>query len=218
MKLTEYTLNVLKNFSVINSGVVLLPGTKQRTMSADQSILVEAELDEITDSKFGIYDLNQFLGNVTTLNNPDLTFSEKVVTMDDGSMQLTYFACSPEVIVSPPEDKNIELSKPDYEFVLTNAVLSKIKKLADMNNLPHLSVVRKDGQVKIVAHERKNDTSNHAATLIEESDGPSFTNTFKVENFKLIPDDYDVKIKHGAFAILKSKTKELKYVIAMESK
>ena len=48
MKLSEYALTVLKNFSTINSSVILNPGNLQCTMAPDDSIVVEAELEEIT--------------------------------------------------------------------------------------------------------------------------------------------------------------------------
>jgi hypothetical protein len=218
MKLSEYALTVLKNFSTINSSVILNPGNLQCTMAPDDSIVVEAELEEITPEKFSVYDLNQFLGNVTTLNNPELTFTSKTATMDDGSTKLTYYSCAPGIIKSPPEGKSITLKNPDYSFLLTNSTLSKLKKIADMNELPHISLVCKNGVVRLQAHERKNDTSNYASSLIEEnSTYNDFFDTFKAENFKLIPDDYDVQVKHDAFAIFTSTSKKLKYVIAMEA-
>ena len=88
MKLSEQTLTVLKNFASINSGVVLQKGNVQKTISPEQTILFEAKLEDNIPEPFGIYDLNQFLGNVTTLKNPELTFSDKSVIMDDGDIQL----------------------------------------------------------------------------------------------------------------------------------
>ena len=70
MKLSENTLTVLKNFAAINSGVVLNPGKKQKTISPEKSILVEATIEDDIPSEFGIYDLNQFLGIFTFLKNP----------------------------------------------------------------------------------------------------------------------------------------------------
>ena len=86
MKFSENTLAVLKNFASINSGVVLKAGQVQKTISPEKSILVEATLEDNLGSDFGIYDLNQFLGNVTTLKNPELTFTKDNVTLDDGDL------------------------------------------------------------------------------------------------------------------------------------
>ena len=140
MKLSENTLAVLKNFASINSGVVLKKGNTQKTISPEKSILVEATLEDNLDTDFGIYDLNQFLGNVTTLKNPELNFTKESVTLDDGDFALNYLACSPSLIISPP-DKELALKTVDCKFDLTNVTLQKLLKIATMNSLPNLTVV-----------------------------------------------------------------------------
>jgi hypothetical protein len=91
-----------------------------------------------------------------------------------------------------------------------------------MNNLTHLSVVGKNGEIRLQTHEKANDTSNSASIKLNDYDGPDFIASFKVDNIKLIPGDYDVEIQLGAFAkftaisgILKDK---IKYFIALETK
>ena len=221
MKLNENTLSVLKNFSSINSGLVLQAGNVQKTISPEKSILVEVELEDAIPSQFGIYDLNQFLGNVTTLDNPDLTFDEKTVMMNDGEIAFSYYSCSPNLIVSPP-DKELKLKQIDVSFTLTNAILSKLLKLAAMNNLTHLSVIGKDGEIRLTAHEKANDTSNHASFKLNDYSGADFIASFKVENIKLIAGDYDVEIQLGAFAKFVSTSgtfkNKIKYFIALETK
>ena len=159
MKLSQYTLEVMKSFANINPGIVLQPGTKQRTMSPEKSVLVEVDLEDSFSHKFGIYDLVQFLGNITTLNNPDLEFNDKYVMMKDNIFQMYYLSCSPEIIISPP-DKNLTMDNPDVSFVLTNAVLSKSLRLASMNALPNLSIIGKNGELNLQIHDKANDTSN----------------------------------------------------------
>ena len=217
MKLSENTLSVLKNFSTINSGLVIQKGNVQKTISPEKSILVEAELEDVMPEQFGIYDLNQFLGNVSTLSNPDMTFSDLAVIMNDGDISFNYYSCSPNLIVSPP-DKELKLKQVDVSFTLTNAVLSKLLKLAAMNNLTHLSVVGKNGEIRLQTHEKANDTSNHASIKLNDYTGEDFSASFKVDNIKLIPGDYDVEMQLGAFAKFDSKTAKIKYFIALESK
>ena len=221
MKISENTLSVLKNFSAINSGLVLQAGNVQKTISPEKSILVEVELEDAIPSQFGIYDLNQFLGNVTTLGNPDLTFDDKAVMMNDGEIAFSYYSCSPNLIVSPP-DKELKLKQVDVSFTLTNAILSKLLKLAAMKNLPHLSVIVKNGEIRLTAHEKANDTSNHASFKLNDYSGADFTASFKVENIKLISGDYDVEIQLGAFAKFVSTSgtfkDKIKYFIALETK
>lgn len=217
MNLSENTLSVLKNFSTINSGVVLTSGKVQKTISPEKSILVEAHIEDDIPSKFGIYDLNQFLGNLTTLRNPDLTFDNEWVTMNDGDLCLTYHACSPNLIISPP-DKELVLKSVDVSFSLPSATLQKLLKVATMNSLPNLTVIGKDGELRLKIHERANDTSNHGSVKIGDYAGEDFSATFKTENLKLLPDDYNVEIQKNAFAKFQNVKKTLTYWIALESK
>ena len=221
MKISENTLSVLKNFSAINSGLVLQKGNVQKTISPEKSILVEVEIEDAIPSQFGIYDLNQFLGNVSTLGNPDLSFTENSVMMNDGDIAFNYYSCSPNLIVSPP-DKELKLKQTDVSFALTNAILTKLLRLASMNNLTHLSVVGKNGEIRLQTHEKANDTSNSASFKLNDYTGDDFIASFRVDNIKLVPGDYDVEIQLGAFAkfvatsgVFKDK---IKYFIALETK
>ena len=221
MKISENTLSVLKNFSAINSGLVLQKGNVQKTISPEKSILVEVEIEDAIPSQFGIYDLNQFLGNVSTLGNPDLSFTENSVMMNDGDIAFNYYSCSPNLIVSPP-DKELKLKQTDVSFTLTNAVFTKLLRLASMNNLTHLSVVGKNGEIRLQTHEKANDTSNSASFKLNDYNGDDFIASFRVDNIKLVPGDYDVEIQLGAFAkfvatsgVFKDK---IKYFIALETK
>jgi len=217
MKLSENTLTVLKNFATINSGVVLKPGNIQKSMSPEQNILVEAKLEDTFPCTFGIYDLNQFLGNVTALKNPDMDFSDKAVTMRDTDMTLRYMACSPELIISPP-DKELAIVEPDVTLSLTQPIVTKLLRIASMNNLPNLSLVVKNNELNVVVHDKANDLSNHASTKIGDYQAADMTATFKTEYLKMIPDDYDVRAKVGKFAAFTSKNKNLKYFISMETR
>ena len=217
MKLSENTLAVLKNFAAINSGVVLNSGKTQKTISPEKSILVEATIDDDIPTQFGIYDLNQFLGNLTTLRNPELTFNKDAVTLDDGELSFDYRACSANLIITPPE-KELVLKSVDVKFSLPNDTLQKLIKVATMNSLPNLSVVGKNGQLLLKIHERANDTSNTGTIKIGEYAGQDFTASFKTDNLKLLPNDYTVEIQKGDFAKFEDAAKTMKYFIALESK
>ena len=217
MKLSENMLSMMKNFSSINSSIVLRKGNTQKSISSDKSVLVEAEFTDTIPVDFGIYDLNQFLGNITTLNNPDLTFNTESVTMDDGRLKLEYFACSPNLIISPP-DKELSMKSIDVTFNITNDILNKMTKLATMNTLPNLSIIGKNGKLTAMAHDKKNDTSNSIVTDLCPYNDKDFNVSFRVENIKVLPDDYTIDIMVTGFAKFTSKNRKIKYFIALESK
>jgi hypothetical protein len=217
MKLSEQTLTVLKNFASINSGVVIRSGATQRTMSPEKSVLVEATLEDTFPCQFGIYDLNQFLGNTLALNAPDMDFSDNLVMMKDDMMTVKYSSCNPELIISPP-NKELVLTDPEVKFDLSQTIVNRLLRLASMNNLPHLSFVVKSGELSVMVHDKANNLSNYASIRIGDHAGEDMIATFKTENIKMIPDDYSVEVKLGKFATFVSKTKNLKYFIVVESK
>ena len=217
MKLSENTLAVLKNFASINSGVVLKAGKAQRTISPEKSILVEASIEDDIPSEMGIYDLNQFLGIITTLRNPEVTFAKDQIVLTDGELSVTYRGCSANLIITPPE-KELVLKDITTKFSLANATSQKLIKVASMINLPNLSVVGKNAELLLKIHERANDTSNDGIMKIGDYAGKDFIATFKTENLKLLPDDYNVEVQAGAFAKFVNQNNTLTYFIALESK
>jgi hypothetical protein len=216
MKLSDKTLAILKNFASINKGVVLKKGKVQKTICADtKNIFVTATLDDDITEEFGIYDLNQFLGNVTTLKNPEITFTKESVQLNDGEMDFDYRACAPNLIVTPP-DKELKLKQVDGKFDLPYSVFTKFMKLAAMNSLPHLSVVGEKGDLKLKIHDKPVSTSNRGFTKIGSHTGEDFIITFKRENLKLLPDDYTVEFMIGGFATFTNQDGTLKYAIGLE--
>jgi hypothetical protein len=219
MKLSERTLAVLNNFASINSGVVLKPGKVQKTISAERSILAEATLDDDFPVEFGIYDLNQFLGLVTTLKNPELTFTKEEIVLTDTRMSFNYRACAASLIISPP-DKELTLKDVNVDFDLGNDQLAVLLKTARMTSLPNLTVRCKNNELGLQTHERANDASNYGYMKLGEMTNGSkdFVASFKTENLRLIPDDYHVEVQVGAFAKFENKSKNLTYFIALETK
>jgi len=72
MKLSDKTLNILKNFSNINQSILFKQGNKLTTISVMKNILAECTIQEEIPKDFGIYDLNQFLNGLSLYQNPEL--------------------------------------------------------------------------------------------------------------------------------------------------
>ena len=104
MKLSDKTVNILKNFSSINQSILFKEGNKLRTISVMKNILAEAEIDEDIPKDFGIYDLNQFLNGLNLHASPDLDFdNDGYVVIKEGRSRSKYFFADKNVIVTPPE-------------------------------------------------------------------------------------------------------------------
>jgi len=79
MKLSEKTLNILKNFSSINQSILVKQGNQLRTISVAKNILAEAEIKEDFPRDFAIYDLNQFLNGLSLHQDPEMDFSQTLM-------------------------------------------------------------------------------------------------------------------------------------------
>ena len=215
MKLSEKTLTLLKNFSNINQSILFKQGSSLRTISVMKNILAEATIDEDLPADFGIYDLGQFLNGLALHQRPELDFqNDGFVYIKEGRMRSKYFFADPKVIVTPPE-KEITLPSEDVSFTLSTDQLDKLLKAAGIYQLPDLAVVGKNGVVKILVRDKKNDTSNDFAITVGETD-ESFEFNFKVENIKILPGTYDVVVSKKLLSRFTSQNYNLKYYIALE--
>jgi hypothetical protein len=215
MKLSEKTLNILKNFSSINQSILVKQGNQLRTISVAKNILAEAEIKEEFPRDFAIYDLNQFLNGLSLHQDPEMDFSpESYLSIREGKRRVKYFYADPNVIISPPE-KAIQLPSKDVCFQLDSVTLEKLLKAAAVYQLPDLCAVGEAGVIKLVVRDKKNDTSNEFAIVVGETD-KDFTFNFKVENIKIIPGAYEVIVSSKLLSEFTNSNHDLKYYIALE--
>jgi hypothetical protein len=180
-----------------------------------KNILVEANVSEEFPKDFGIYDLNQFLNGLSLHSSPDLDFdNEQYVVIKEGRSRSKYFFADPSVIVAPPE-KEITLPTEDVCFILTSQQLEKLKKAASVYQLPDISVIGENGVIKLVARDKKNDTSNDFSIVVGETD-TEFVFNFKEENLKIVPGNYDVVVSEKLLSRFQNQNIDVTYYIALE--
>ena len=215
MKLSDRTINLLKNFSSINQSILFKEGNSLRTISVMKNILAEANIAEDIPRDFGIYDLNQFLNGLNLHQSAELDFqNDGYVVIKEGRSRSKYFFADPNVIVTPPE-KSISLPTEDVCFTLDTNQLDKLLKAAAVYQLPDLSAVGENGVVKLVVRDKKNETSNDFSVIVGETED-EFSFNFKVENIKIIPGSYDVVVSKKLLSRFKSTQYDLTYYIALE--
>jgi len=215
MKLSDNTINLLKNFSSINQSILFKEGNRLRTISVMKNILAEATITENIPRDFGVYDLNQFLQGHSLHASPELDFTnEDYVVIREGKMRSKYFFADPSVIVSPPE-KEISLPSEDVEFVITSQQLLSLKKAASVYQLPDISVIGGSGVVKLVARDKKNDTSNDFSIVVGETD-KEFIFNYKEENLKILPGTYDVVVSSKLLSRFSNQNCDVVYYLALE--
>jgi hypothetical protein len=218
MKLSEHTVEVLKNFASINQNLVIKEGNTLTTMSAMKNIVAKAEVEESFKKEVAIYDLNEFLASLSLFASPVLEFNEGFVTIKEENTpknSLKYFYSDPSVVTSP--NKTITMPSKEVSFTLNGDNLTKLKRAAGVIGAPDLVLEKKNTDVFLTVKDKKNDTANTFSVDVDTvADGSDFKFFFKVENLKLMDGDYDVDISSKNISHLVSSNKDVEYWVALE--
>ena len=213
MKINKDTLNTLKNFSDINMSIEVKAGNTLRTVSVQKNILAQAEVETTFPQDFAIYEVNRFLGAISLFDDPDFEFGQKSVRIGNDRNSLNYVYCDPSMIVTPPEN-NITVPDPEVRFTLTQENLSQVLKAGNVLGTPEI-VVEGGSPITVRAMDSQNDSSDAFHVNLDENTDKTFRFVFKIENFKMVPGDYDVEISSKGIA--KFSQNQLQYWIATES-
>ena len=218
MKLSEHTVDVLKNFASINQNLVIKEGSTLTTMSAMKNIVAKAEVEESFDKEVAIYDLNEFLASISLFTSPILDFKEGFVTIKEENSpknSLKYFYSDPSVVTSP--SKTITMPSKEVSFTLNGENLNKLKRAAGVIQAPDLVLEKKDADVFLTVKDKKNDTANTFSVDVDTTtEGSNFKFYYKVENLKVMEGNYDVEISSKNISHLKSTNKDVEYWVALE--
>lgn len=218
MKLSNDTLNVLKNFASINQGIFFKKGKVIKTVSSQKTILAEAKLEEELPVDFGVYDLNNFLSVVSLHKDaPAFEFDDKhvVISGNGGRSKIKYRFCDPKMIVTPPE-KSISMPDAEINFELKQSDLDWVLRAASVLGSPQVAVESDGTKINLVTFDASNDSAHTDSLEVADGNGDSYKMIFKTENLKMIPGDYDVSIASSGISNFKNKTVNLQYWIATE--
>ena len=219
MKLSNDTLNVLKNFASINQGIMFKKGKTIKTVSGGKNVLAEATISEEIPTDFGVYDLNNFL-SVLSLHKeePVLEFESNNVLISGlkGRSKIKYRFCAPHMIVVPPE-KQINMPDAEISFDISAEDFDWVLRAANVLSSPNI-VVESDGDKIYVSTIDILDDSKHNDSLeVSNGNGDKYRMIFKTENFKMLSGGYSVSISSKGISHFKHKTVNIQYWIATET-
>lgn len=215
MKLSKVTIDILKNMSSINQGILFKAGKELRTMNVMKNIFAVAQIPDEIPNDFAIYDLNEFLSTFSLFEGCEIDFKETMLVFENPGEHIDYHYSSPSVVVSPG-DKKIRLPSEDKKFTLTKEVFDKIQRSSAVMKLKDLSI---DCSGITIFNRNSVGNKHHISLNVECSDNAGQVPSFiKVENLKLIPVDYDVAICQKGLTRFTSRSEEYKieYHIALE--
>jgi len=218
MELSENTLNVMKNFSSINSNIMIRAGNVLKSMSEARNVLSRAEVAESFSKDFGIYDLNEFISVLGLVDVPRLNFDDEYVTISDstGRSKVKYFFSPEETLTTPQKD--VTMPAVDVSFVLTNETLNKLRRASSALGHSEVSITNNNGVLNLSIVDTKNSTSN---TFSIDVDGEfpqdsKFNFILGIANLKILPGDYQVDISSKLITQFSHKEMNVQYWIALE--
>ena len=183
-----------------------------------KNIVAKAEVDEDFPREIAIYDLNEFLAALSLFTNPVLDFSENFVMItEEGKTgnSLKYFYSDPSVVTTPSSE--ITMPKTEVNFSLDSSDLSKVQRAASVIGSPDLVLEKNGVGSYLTVKDKKNDTANNYSLDVDVEGKGDYNFYFKVENLKLMPLTYDVKVSSKNISHFKSQTSNaVEYWIALE--
>tara|TARA_E500000305_G_scaffold102782_1_gene97784 strand:+ start:2488 stop:3222 length:735 start_codon:yes stop_codon:yes gene_type:complete len=218
-KISNSTLDVLKNFSSINSNILVKEGNVLTTISPVKNVMAEATVPESFDQEFGIWDLNKFLGTISLFEDPEYMFEEKYVTISSGknNSSVRYYYSEPSLLTTV--NKQINMPEAVVTCSITQNVFNDILKASSVLQVSDIAIRSNSDELEIVALDKKDKSSNSYSIALDHlpAGAPQFSFFFKSENLKMLSGDYDVSISDKVVSQFTNTNRSLKYWVALES-
>jgi hypothetical protein len=196
MKISKETLDVLKNFSVVNPNLVIKEGNKLSTIAEAKNIMASANVPETFPKEVGIYDLNEFLSALSLINDPELEFGEDSVIIKSPTASITYRYADTSILTAP--QKEVTMPDADVNVDLSADDIAHIRRAGGALGHSVVSIVSKEGDDKVFLQVK--DPNNSSANVFELEVGSAYSTTvdfdlqFLISNLTLIPGDYKVSV------------------------
>lgn len=213
MKISENTINILKNFATINPSLVVKSGNVLSTISPQKTIFAKATIQENFPKNFAVYELSKFLGALSLFKEPELEFFDDHMKISENKKSIRYVYTDPSMVIAPPE-KEVQLPSVDVSFNLTSDDLAKVQRALSILKVPEMSITGEDGTIYVKAINNKVSSSDSFSIAVGVTD-KAFNMIFKAENLKMMNSDYEVSVSSKGISQFKSDTAI--YWVATES-
>ena len=217
MELNEKTLEILRNFATINQNILVKQGKTLRTISEARNVLAKAEIEEEFSLDFGVYNLNEFIGALSLVDKPNLSFKENYVEIGDssGRSKIKYFFASQDTLTY--SEKDITMPDAEVKFSLDESTIKRLKNAASTLGHKELIITGNNNLINLSVSDSQNSTAN---SYTIDVDGTYESEMFKfildIENLKILNGSYDVNISSKLISNLINKDTNIQYWIALE--
>ena len=216
MQISKRTIDILKNFNIVQSSIFFDEFNVIKQMSLAGNIIAVADIEEELP-KFGIYNLSEFLGmiNLFNIEETDFEFGEKFLTVKSGRRNFRYLYTDMDLLPTYGKIKESEkykaFDKFDSYFTMTENDIATVKKASSILKLSHININMEDTTGIFTI---KDEESNSNTFKIDIEGEGKCDVSFNVENLILVPGNYQVLISQNKVIKFEHESKELFYFIS----
>jgi hypothetical protein len=204
MNLSKQTIAILKLFASVNENLMFKAGKKQRTITTDEGIFIEAEIEEDLPRDFPICGLGTFVRNLEI--SPDTTFDlgDKHIAIKTGNTVLRYGYGAAALIKSPPY-KSLVIPDGVASVSIEGNELAMVMKIAEINSLPNIKLGSDGENFYLMAFDAKNQDSVSTTIQLTKNKpnkgSDTWSETFSFERFSKLSTSsaYEAKVVPGKY-------------------
>ena len=217
MKFTQKTIEVIKNFSTINQGMLFKQGKVLKTVSPQKNVMALAHIEDEITNEFSVYDLNNFLTVLSLTDGSDFDFDDEHVVLNSkqGRAVLNYRFTAQNMIVTPPE-KDIVFPEAEIKLTIEKEDLEWIFKTCSVLGTPNIGIYSDGKDVFTTAFDASGASSHNTNVKVASGNGDVYNIHFKIDSLKLILGNYDVEISSKGVSHWKNKEANIEYWITTE--
>ena len=199
MKISQTTIQILKNFTKISKDIKFKVGNKLVVELGDEEMLATASVEEYFDHEFCIADLPQF---VTLLQREKADSIELEVddtyayikTSSQLGNSVTKYRTADEKVIHVPEKEGYDNSGAKFTFTLKREIFERIVRSASILNCSLIEFSSDGEHVYVECYGYRQESMHSEKIMIGDSD-TEFKSVMNLSKLLMIPDDYEVKIR-----------------------
>lgn len=193
MKISKETLDIIKNFSLINPAIKFQKGNTLITASDGGDLIAKAVLQETFPLQFLIEDLSSFCATISLLKDPDVDFEDTHCVISSGRKKIKYFYSDPRVV------RTIKNVKEDFEyfgsFDISKTELAELVKLAAATSTVELGFKISENEVECKCYDPEQAVPTTAEVSFPiKSYTKDFELSIPISTMNFIKKDYEVRI------------------------
>ena len=219
MKFNKEDIEYFKNFSMINPGLLLNPGSTIKTVSRQRHILAEAQISQDIPQQFVVSELPSFLSVTKLFNDPEFDFQTGLLEISEGNRKVHYRSGQVNTITTPP-DKDLPMPDTFLTFTLEKDEIGYINDMSSTLKCDRIHFTRHDqNQILINVHNKKTPNENNFTIVKEASitEHDNFNLILNVEQLKLLSGDYKAECAKTIVQLTHT-TKPIRYWLATDKK